>query len=73
MRSAPHPGPQGPTHLVHLPLLFWGATPTSRSGSLARGVAEVKVRVTETAVSVHVVQALPHHLLLLEKALVSDQ
>ena len=65
--------PHGPTHLVHLPLLFWGATPTFRSRSLARGVTEVKVRVTETAVSVDIVQALPHHLLLLQKALVSDQ
>ena len=71
--SAPHAHPQGPTHLVHLPLLFWGATPPFRSGSLAWGVTEVKVRVTETAVSVDIVQALPHHLLLLQKALVSDQ
>lgn len=57
--------PKGPTHLVYLPLLFGGATPTFCSRPLVQGMTEVKVRVTEAAVAVHIVQALPHHLLLL--------
>lgn len=67
-----HP-PGGPTHLVYEPLLFRGAVPTSRSRSLAKGVTQVEVRVAEAAVPIHVVQALPYHLLLLQEALVGDQ
>lgn len=65
--------PKEPTHLVYLPPLFGGAAPTSGSRPLAEGMTQVEVRVAEAAVSIHVVQALPHHLLLLQKALVGDQ
>lgn len=41
--------------------------------ALALGMTEVEVRVTKATVAIHVMQALPHHLLLLEKPLVSDQ
>lgn len=36
-------------------------------------MTEVEVRVTKATVAIHVMQALPHHLLLLEKPLVGDQ
>lgn len=65
--------PNEPTHLVDLPPLLGGAPRTSCSGPLAEGMTQVEVRVAEAAVSVDVVQALPHHLLLLQKALVGDQ
>lgn len=67
------PLPTGPTHLVYLPQLFGGATAPSCSGPFAQGMAQVEVRVAEAAVTIHIVQALPHHLLFLQKSLVSDQ
>lgn len=60
-------------YLVHLALL----QPVVRGGRggplLARGVAEVELGVTEAAVPIHAVQALPHHPLLLQEALVCHQ
>lgn len=60
-------------YLVHLALL----QPVVRGGRggslLARGVAEVEVGVTKAAVPIHAVQALPHHPLLVQEALVRHQ
>lgn len=62
-----------PLYLVHLSLL----QPVVRGGRggplLAQGVAEVELGVTEAAVAIHAVQALPHHPLLLQEALVRHQ
>lgn len=53
-------------HLVQLALLWRGCL-------FAQGMAEVELRVTEAAVAIHVVKALPHHALLLQEALVRHQ
>lgn len=67
------PKRRGLPYLVDLPLiqvLLLGGIP---GGLLARSVAEVELGIAEAAVPVHVVQALPGHLLLVEEALVGDQ
>lgn len=67
--ASPLPPAQAAPYLVHLPLL-WGRR---SSRLLAQGMAEVEVSVTEAAVTIHIVQALPHHPLLLQEALIRHQ
>lgn len=71
LRCPPLPPPV--PYLVHLSLLQPGVRRGRGGPILARGVAEVEIGVTEAAVPIHAVQALPHHPLLVQEALVCHQ
>lgn len=60
-------------YLVHLSLLELVGRGGRSSPFLARSVAEVEIGVAEATVPIHVVEAFPNHLLLLQEALVRHQ
>ncbi|ETE70766.1 hypothetical protein L345_03423, partial [Ophiophagus hannah] len=70
-KEAPLPGLPSPplAYLVHLPLVHRGAP----RRLLAQRVAQVEFGVTEAAVPVHVVQALPGDLVFVQETLVGHQ